>query len=214
MVRPINKGIRHVYRSTWDFEKPREFMQSAATHNQTSIEYKALMLSAIICYARPFSGNEIGKDPPADPKLSGIDVQALPAADFALHERIVTVRNKAVAARVAGVDRSSTKTGEDRRVELSPRALFVLTRHLTLLAVGKPLSFRARRLSSSKPAIPFKAHMWRGCSCMQPDVIFRTDWRRERDYSARSASPLRGRPSGVNTTGCGQLLNTPDRLKT
>jgi integrase len=35
-------------------------------------------------------------------------------------------------ARVAGVDRSSTKTGEDRRVELCPRALFVLKRHLRL----------------------------------------------------------------------------------
>jgi integrase len=37
-------------------------------------------------------------------------------------------------ARVAGVDRSQTKTGEDRRVSLCPRALAVLKRQLALRA--------------------------------------------------------------------------------
>ena len=35
-------------------------------------------------------------------------------------------------ARVAGIDKDSTKTDEDRRVELCPRALDVLNRHLAL----------------------------------------------------------------------------------
>ena len=55
---------------------------------------------------------------------------ALVLTDLDLVHGIVSV-NK---ARVAGVDRSSTKTGEDRRVELCPRALEVLKRHLRLRA--------------------------------------------------------------------------------
>jgi integrase len=35
-------------------------------------------------------------------------------------------------ARVAGIDKDSTKTGEDRRTELSARALVVLNRQLAL----------------------------------------------------------------------------------
>lgn len=37
-------------------------------------------------------------------------------------------------ARVSGVDRNKTKTGEDRRVQLCPRALWVLRRQLRLRA--------------------------------------------------------------------------------
>ena len=37
-------------------------------------------------------------------------------------------------ARVAGIDRYQTKTGEDRRIELRPRALAVLKRQLALRA--------------------------------------------------------------------------------
>lgn len=55
---------------------------------------------------------------------------ALALSDLDLVHGVISV-NK---ARVAGVDRSSTKTGEDRRVELCPRALAVLKRHLRLRA--------------------------------------------------------------------------------
>jgi integrase len=53
---------------------------------------------------------------------------ALVLSDLDLANGIVSV-NK---ARVAGIDRDTTKTGEDRRVQLCPRALSVLKRQLRL----------------------------------------------------------------------------------
>jgi len=53
---------------------------------------------------------------------------ALIVADFDAAKGTLTI-NK---ARVAGVDKDSTKTGEDRQIELSPRALEVLGRQLAL----------------------------------------------------------------------------------
>lgn len=55
---------------------------------------------------------------------------ALVLSDLDLVNGIVSV-NK---ARVAGVDRCQTKTGEDRRITLCPRALAVLKRQLGLRA--------------------------------------------------------------------------------
>jgi len=53
---------------------------------------------------------------------------ALVLSDIDLVQAIISV-NK---ARVSGVDRDKTKTSEDRRVQLCPRALSVLRRHLRL----------------------------------------------------------------------------------
>jgi integrase len=55
---------------------------------------------------------------------------ALLLSDIDLVRGIVSV-NK---ARVSGVDRDKTKTSEDRRIQLCPRALSVLRRHLRLRA--------------------------------------------------------------------------------
>jgi len=53
---------------------------------------------------------------------------ALVLSDLDLVNGIVSVNT----ARVAGVDRDKTKTSEDRRVQLCPRALSVLQRQLRL----------------------------------------------------------------------------------
>jgi integrase len=53
---------------------------------------------------------------------------ALVLSDLDLENGIISV-NK---ARVFGVDRCKTKTGEDRRVQLCPRTLLVLKRQLAL----------------------------------------------------------------------------------
>lgn len=103
---PFDKRLRRIYLSTWDFEQARAFIDAATKHDIASIEHKALLLSAILCYARPFSGNEVGKDPPADPKLSGIDTRAVLGSDFALHEKIVRLRNIAVAHSASEVNPS------------------------------------------------------------------------------------------------------------
>jgi integrase len=55
---------------------------------------------------------------------------ALVLSDLDLVSGLISV-NK---ARVSGVDRCKTKTGDDRRVQLCPRALAVLRRHLRLRA--------------------------------------------------------------------------------
>ena len=55
---------------------------------------------------------------------------ALAVTDIDLVNGIISI-NK---ARVYGVDRYKTKTGGDRRVQLCPRALAVLKRHLLLRA--------------------------------------------------------------------------------
>jgi hypothetical protein len=103
---PFDKTLRRVYLSTWDFEQARDFIDAALKHDEATLEYRALLLSAIICYARPFSRNEIGKDPAADPKLRGVDVPAVLEADFTLHETIVRLRNIAVAHSASEVNPS------------------------------------------------------------------------------------------------------------
>jgi integrase len=53
---------------------------------------------------------------------------ALVVSDFDPAQRTLTISK----ARVGGIDKDSTKTGEDRRIELCPRALQVLIRQLAL----------------------------------------------------------------------------------
>jgi integrase len=55
---------------------------------------------------------------------------ALVLSDIDLVNGIVSVKE----ARVAGIDRDRTKTGDDRRITLCPRALAVLERQLSLRA--------------------------------------------------------------------------------
>jgi hypothetical protein len=47
-------------------------------------------------YARPFSSNERGKNPPADSRLA-TDLVPFEGAQRALHDQIIEARNKAVA---------------------------------------------------------------------------------------------------------------------
>lgn len=93
----MSKTLTRVYISAGDYEEAKDFIEAAAKHDVGFLEYKALLLSAIVCYGRPFSRNEISPDPPSDPKLTGVDPQAVLGADFALHEKIVRARNKAAA---------------------------------------------------------------------------------------------------------------------
>lgn len=83
--------------SACDYEKARDFVKAARTHAKTDIEWEALVLMAIIAYARPFSSNEKGPSPSSDAYLTGVDPRAVLGADYDLHERIGTLRKKAVA---------------------------------------------------------------------------------------------------------------------
>jgi hypothetical protein len=92
----ITRRFNRAHISRRDFKKAVGFIEAAMTHDLVSVEYEALMISAIVNYARPFSGNERGKAPASDSVLV-VDVKQLLGEDSALHDRIVTMRNKAVA---------------------------------------------------------------------------------------------------------------------
>ena len=91
-----SKQLHRAVVSARDFRKAASFL--AAAHSTTGMrtDWEACVLMAIICYARPFSRNERGKAP-ADPTLSGVNVGAIVGVDRTLHDRILTLRNKAVA---------------------------------------------------------------------------------------------------------------------
>src|SRR3984893_1150130 len=82
---------------------------------------------------------------------------ALALSDIDLVHGIISI-NK---ARVSGVDRDKTKTSEDRRVQLCPRALSVLSRHLrlraSLKAAGKIDHDHVFFLETGEKARPFTA---------------------------------------------------------
>jgi hypothetical protein len=92
----ITRRFNRVHISRRDFKKAIGFIEAAMKHELASIEYEALLISAIVYYARPFSGNERGKAPPSDPVLV-LDVKQLLGGDADLHDRILAMRNKAVA---------------------------------------------------------------------------------------------------------------------
>jgi hypothetical protein len=94
----MSKTERRIQISSRDFEEAAKFVRTAKKHAIGSDEHEAALLTAITCYARPFSGNELRGSTRADSNLAGVDPQAvLGAEELALHERIVTLRNKVVA---------------------------------------------------------------------------------------------------------------------
>jgi hypothetical protein len=97
MFHPADKRLTRVHISARDFDKALKFIEAAGKHDVAAIEHEALLLSAIVCYGRPFSGNEKGKNAKADRDLTGVDIPVALGADYDLHKRIVGMRHKAVA---------------------------------------------------------------------------------------------------------------------
>lgn len=89
--------------SVRDFEDSRDFIDAAKKHDVSSPEYSALVMAAIICYARPFTNNERtdkkgDKDQPeVAPTLRLEEPSSVLGQDVRLHEDIKRMRNKAVA---------------------------------------------------------------------------------------------------------------------
>ena len=122
---------------------------------------------------------------------------ALVLSDIDLAHRIISI-NK---ARVFGVDRDKTKTSDDRRVHLYPRALSVLRRQLRLRArLEADGQIDHQHVFFLETGVPF-------LSLQCPQVRWRKTLRslnvRYRRWGGRiirpwRASPLRGRPRRVN----------------
>ena len=93
-----DKTLKRIQISSRDFETAHRFIEAAKLHNETATEYEALLLSAIVSYARPFSSNEKKRaNTSVDARLPGTDIVAVLGEDAPLHDRVVTLRNEAVA---------------------------------------------------------------------------------------------------------------------
>lgn len=78
-------------------EACQRFLQELSHHKFGSITYEALLIAAIICYIRPFSGNEHDKNANADSKIDKEALKDLTNEEHELHEKFFTLRMKAIA---------------------------------------------------------------------------------------------------------------------
>lgn len=99
MSSPIHPVILRVKLSIDDFKRVSEFLKAARSHPASSIEYEALLHSAILFYARPFTDNAHRKSklPDAAKKLTGLNIKAILGEDIRYHQRILKLRNQVVA---------------------------------------------------------------------------------------------------------------------
>jgi hypothetical protein len=92
-----NKTLNRLTISRQDFEKCRDFLTEIPAQEYGSIVYEGLLLSAIVSYGRPFSGNERANAPNAESRVGVSILDGLKAGERKLHDQIVQLRNKAVA---------------------------------------------------------------------------------------------------------------------
>ena len=82
--------------SRQDFREAREFLKELKP-GLTRTQEEALLMSAIICYARPFSQNDRDGQSEATSTVQGNPAKILDQSEFDLHTRLLDIRNKAVA---------------------------------------------------------------------------------------------------------------------
>jgi hypothetical protein len=101
-----------------DFEDARGFIDAAKTHEPSSIAYTALVMVAIICYARPCTMNELpyrkcgvgGGYPVVSPTLKVADPSNVLGEDAPLPTRVIEMRKKAVAHSEWGIASTNTRS--------------------------------------------------------------------------------------------------------
>lgn len=82
--------------SRQDFREAREFLKEMKP-DLTRTQQEAFLMSAVICYARPFLQNDSSGKSDATSTIQSNPAKILDQAEFALHTRILELRNKAVA---------------------------------------------------------------------------------------------------------------------
>ncbi len=92
----LKKTFHRAALSRRDFHEVCEFLKAIPGENSRTARY-ALITSAIIAYARPFSGNERDRDAEATSSLHIDPAAILDADQVALHQEIVRLRNKLIA---------------------------------------------------------------------------------------------------------------------
>lgn len=97
MTEEEQKELYRLNIGKWDIDKAVSLLEAAVKHVPTTIEYEALVTSAIIHYARPFSSNEKEKDAKAIARVPERVTDRFSIEERALHDRILNRRNKAIA---------------------------------------------------------------------------------------------------------------------
>lgn len=96
----MNKDTKVINRLTisrHDLEQCQNFLQQITHQKYGSVTYEALLIAAIVFYARPFSNNERDNNANADSKIKDEVLNQLTSGEHELHAKLLTLRNKAVA---------------------------------------------------------------------------------------------------------------------
>lgn len=92
------KRINRLTIASLDLENCIRFLDELSSQRYGSTAYEALLISAIIFYSRPFSGNERKESPhPSESRVPDGVLSGLLEEERKLHEEVVTLRNKALA---------------------------------------------------------------------------------------------------------------------
>jgi hypothetical protein len=79
-----------------DFEEAADYLKAYSDELSETLR-RAVLVSAIIAYARPFTTNKGGTERLATSTLMGNPKQILSSEEFILHDKILGLRNEAVA---------------------------------------------------------------------------------------------------------------------
>src|SRR2546428_7085430 len=82
--------------SNKDFAEAEDYLRAYSDDLADTLR-RALLVSAIVAYARPFTSNDGGTDGFATGTLAGNPKQILSDDELMLHEKILELRNEAVA---------------------------------------------------------------------------------------------------------------------
>lgn len=91
------KIINRLIISILDSKQCLKFLKELKFHTHGSSAYEAMLINAIICYAKPFVNNEQDKDTTADPTEDINLLTTLTDTEQKLHYKFLTIRNKAIA---------------------------------------------------------------------------------------------------------------------
>ena len=112
--------------SRYDFKKCKAFLGKLTSNNfrSGSIEFEALLISAIIAYSRPFSGNESSNNAKAASRVDKAILRELTKDELEFHEKIIKLRNKAIAH----IEWENSPTGIDENGTISTMPFSLLNK--------------------------------------------------------------------------------------
>src|SRR5882672_9425779 len=82
--------------SSKDFDEARDYLRAYSEELPESLR-RAVLVSAIVAYSRPFTSNDSGTAGLATGTLTGNPKGILSSEEFRLHKKILSLRNEAVA---------------------------------------------------------------------------------------------------------------------